>query len=216
MNKINKKQMVSALSVLLAIIFVLSQTGCTASGSITDTVTCVQGQGYSVSVVGHGQITWKRSELQSGSSSSAISSYNLIFNVPSSNLTLNTQSPSQATLTATTDTGYTTSLTVTLQPTTSTTAPVADGYTVYTFALPNSSDVSDWPAVVNQNTNDSVTITSSNTALFDSAGNSGTWMIYLHVNSEQTGPTPVGSISYSDPGNPGGCSGSGSGRQCTS
>jgi hypothetical protein len=138
----------------------------------------------------------------SGTSSSAIAAYNVIWNVPTSDLTLNTQSPVQATLAATTDTNYQASVTVTLSPVTSTTSPVAEGYSVYTFGVKSSTELNNWISEVSANTKSNVNLSFTGNALFNQLGNAGVYTIYVSVSSSQAGVTPMGSATYSDPGTP--------------
>ena len=92
------------------------------------------------------------SDFSGAASSASVAAYRLILSAPS-DAALNTQSPVQATLSATTDRGYTSTVTVTLQLTTSTTQPAAPGDTVYTFLFPSTSTVTNWGAAVQANTN---------------------------------------------------------------
>lgn len=132
------------------------------------------------------------------------SGYTIVINAPSSNFTLDSQNPVQATLTANTDKGYTSSVTVTLQPGASTTAPVASGYTVYTFTVPNTTAVSNWVQAVQQNSSSSAAVSTSVGSVFNDLGSSGTYTFYVQVDSAQTGLLSQGSSTYVDPGYGGG------------
>lgn len=138
-------------------------------------------------------------DVSSAASSSSVSAYRLILNLPS-DVVINTQSPVQATLSATTDTGYTSSITVDLQSTTSTTQPIAAGDTVYTFLLPNTAQVTDWAATVTTNSNSSININSSIISGLNLLGNPGSYSVTVQQVTEGTGLTTVGSLGVTDPG----------------
>jgi hypothetical protein len=177
--------------------FVTFTSGCNTS--VSGGVTVSQSSNGTTTVSGTVTVTWKPvaqdltvSDLQTAESSG----YTVITNVPSSNFTLNSQNPVQATLTATTDQGYTSSVTVTLQPVTSTTSPVASGYAVYTFAVPSSSELSSWVQSVVANSTSSTSVSASVATVFNSQGTSGTYTLYVQVNSSQTGLQTMGSAVY--------------------
>jgi hypothetical protein len=173
------------------------EVGLGASGSVT----CSSGQKCGSEWEIHGVIQFSApAQFASATSQSSIAAYTLIWNVPSSDFTLNTQSPVQAMLTATTDTNYTSSITVTMSPAKSTTAPVAAGYSVYTFSLENSTALSNWVSQVSSNTRSSATFSFSSSALFNLLANAGTYTVYLQVNSSQAGVTEAGSGTVTDPG----------------
>lgn len=153
-------------------------------------------------------------DVTSGGSGSSVAAYRLILNLPS-DVALNISSPVQATLGATTDKGYTSSITVTMQPTTSTTQPVAPGDTVYTFLLPNTSEVTNWASAVVANATSSINVTSSIVSGMNLLGNPGTFTVTVQQITEQTGPTTVGSIGVTDPGSSTGCPPCPPGKPCT-
>lgn len=187
--------LISALTVI--------QVGCTptVSGSASVTVTCHPGSGCNTTAQGTITISdVARASFTSGTSPSSVASYNFIWNVPSSDLVLNTQSPVQGTLTAVTDTNYQSSITLTLSPVASTTQPVEEGYTVHTFGTENTTELSNWISQVSANTKSSVNLNLSGSALFNQLGNAGTYTAYVEVSSSQAGVTPLGSATYSDPG----------------
>ena len=194
------------VGMLLMTMVTVMQIGCdspTVSGGGSATVTCQSHAGCGVAGEGHVTIQFlEPATFASGTSPSAIAGYNLIWNVPTSDLTLNTQSPVQATLTATTDTNYPSSITVTLTPVASTTSPVASGYSVYTFAVESSTQLSNWISEVSANTKSNVNVSLTDTALFNELANAGTYTIYYQVVSSQAGLTTLGSATYSDPGPP--------------
>ena len=164
--------------------------GCVVSGGVQ--VDCASaGHGWSCGASGIVRISPNIATFQGGTSPSSVSAYRLIFNVDPS-WTVNTASPSQATVAATTDTGYTSSITVTLTPTTSTTAPVVSGDSVYTFNLPNTSAFETWAAAVAANTSSALTLTSSQTAVF-TPSESGSFMVYIQTDTVQEGVATLGS-----------------------
>lgn len=128
---------------------------------------------------------------------SALSSgYSVILNVPTSNFSLNQSGTPQATLTASTDQGFTSSTVVTLQPVASTTSPVAAGYSVYTFKVPNTAQLQSWTQQVSQHATSNLALTSNVDTVFDDLGNGNTYTIYAHINSIQTNVVSAGSVSY--------------------
>ena len=138
-------------------------------------------------------------DVSSAASSTSVSAYRLIVNLPS-DVTINTQSPVQATLSATTDTGYTSSITVDLQPTTSTTQPVAPGDTVHTFLLPDTAQVTNWAATVTANSKSTVNVNSSIISGLNLLGSPGSYTVTIQQVTQQTGVSTVGSVGVTDPG----------------
>src|ERR1700689_583356 len=166
----------SIVGVLLISVVTVMQIGCDVSGGVTVDVNCPSGQ--KCQVTGTGTITlsnFVKANFTSATTQSSIAAYSLIWNVPSSDLTLNTQSPVQATLKATTDTNYQSSITVTLSPVASTTSPVAAGYSVYTFGMENSTELSNWISQVSANINSTVNLSLSSSALFNELGKAGAY-----------------------------------------
>ena len=194
------------VGMLLMTMVTVMQIGCdspTVSGGGSATVTCQSHAGCGVAGEGHVTIQFlEPATFASGTSPSAIAGYNLIWNVPTSDLTLNTQSPVQATLTATTDTNYQSSITVTLTPVASATSPVVTGYSVYTFGVESSAALSNWLSEVTANINSTGNLSVSSNPLFNELGNAGTYTVYVQVKSVQAGVTTLGSATYSDPGTP--------------
>lgn len=184
-------------SVLLALI-----AGCTGPSTTTFTVECDQN--------GSCKVTKKQAQngaapqdFSAAASSASVQAYRLILNLPS-DIVLNTSSPVQATLTATTDTGYTSSITVTLQPTTSTTAPVAPGDAVYTFLLPYTSAVANWASAATANANTSINVDTSIISALTLQGIPGTYTVTIQEITEQMGLNTTGSVGITDGGGSGG------------
>src|ERR1700735_2990683 len=180
------------VGMLLMTMVTVMQIGCdspTVSGGGSATVTCQSHAGCGVAGEGHVTIQFlEPATFASGTSPSAIAGYNLIWNVPTSDLTTNTK--------------YQASITVTLTPVASTTSPVASGYSVYTFAVESSTQLSNWISEVSANTKSNVNVSLTDTALFNELANAGTYTIYYQVVSSQAGLTTLGSATYSDPGPP--------------
>ncbi len=125
-------------------------------------------------------------------------SFTIIANAPSGAFALDPNSPAQSTLTATTDTGYTSSVTVTLQQVTSTTVPVSNGDTVYTWSVPSTTALANWQQAVASHTTNSMQVTiSSGLPLLSTA--SGTYTIPVQINSNATGVMDEGSTSITVP-----------------
>lgn len=188
-------------AVVVATVFLVSVSGCSQSVSVSVSGSAKTGVTGTITY----KISWSQQEKGVPASDFAVSQsagYTAIVNAPSADFALDSQNQVQTTLTATTDRGYTSSVTVTLQPVASTTAPVASGDTVYTFALQNTTALNSWVQAVQQNMTSSVTINSSTGAVFDTSQNAGTYTLNVQVNSTQTGMQPIGSVSYADPGPP--------------
>jgi|ERR1700735_175014 len=192
------------VSLMLLFVMTLMQVGCEDSGEVGVTVSCPSNAGKCQVGVTSGIVVSNsvKADFTSGASSSAISAHNVIWNVPTSDLTLNTQSPVQATLKATTDTNYQSSITVTLTPVASATSPVVTGYSVYTFGVESSAALSNWLSEVTANINSTGNLSVSSNPLFNELGNAGTYTVYVQVKSVQAGVTTLGSATYSDPGTP--------------
>lgn len=134
--------------------------------------------------------------------------YTVSIDVPSAELLPQTSTPSQTTLTATTDTGYRSSIVADMQFTGSHPSTAHSGYTTYNFELQPSSSVTGWASSVVQNTSVSLELTGTSTSIFSPQGIPGTYVVYATLSSSQLGSMPVVSTSYSDPGvqsNPGPC-----------
>lgn len=137
------------------------------------------------------------------------STYSVIVHVPSSELSLSGNSIPQATLSATTDSGYTSSVVVDLQPEGSAPSTLVSGYTAYTFSVPQTTTLTNWVDGVNSHTVSSSNIASASSTVFLPAGQEGSYTVYPQVSSSQIGTLSVGSASFSDPGiEKGGCTSS--------
>ncbi len=181
----------------LTALLVATTTGCSVSGSCTVS----GGSGTATS----GSCTIRVSTNATGVTAmdfanAPSSGYSVIVNVPASNFTYDANSTTQTTLTATTDTGYTSSVVVDMQQVASTTAPVADGYAVYAFAAPNTASLQNWVQSVSQHTNQTVTVSSDTLAGFQDLGAAGNYTFYVSISSTQTGTVSVGSTTYRSTG----------------
>ena len=188
-----------------SVLFVLI-AGCAGPSTTTFTVECDQN--------GSCKVTKKQTQngaapqdFSAAASSTSVQAYRLILNLPS-DIVLNASSPVQATLTATTDTGYTSSITVTMQPTTTTTAPVAPGDAVYTFLLPYTSAVANWASAATANANTSINVDTSVVSALTLQGAPGTYTVTIQEITEQTGLGTTGSVGITDGG------GGGTGNHC--
>jgi hypothetical protein len=94
-----------------------------------------------------------------------------------SEFTPNPSSPPQVTLTATTDTGYVSSITVTLQPASTTVAPVNQGDVVYGYSVPSSTALTTWEQNVGANTTSETQISAASTLALTNNGNAGTYQV---------------------------------------
>lgn len=128
--------------------------------------------------------------------------YEVILTVPPNELTPDTSSVAQATLNATTDTGYTSSILVNLTPTGSAPSTLVSGDTDYTYSVPASNALTNWVNTVNQNTNETSSIDASTSTVFTAGGIAGTYTVYVQVTSQQTGTMPAGNATFTDVGTP--------------
>lgn len=188
-------------------------TGCphtsvTASGSYSET--CGGGKPCSTTTTGTVSVTIGGTSKVSGLDPGTIASlspseFTTITSVPASNFLPNPNSPAQSTLTASTDTGYSSSITINLQQVTSTTPPVNSGDAVYTYGIVSSADsqVTQWLQQVAANTNATAEITSVSNLPMTSLGNPGSYTLSGQANSNLTGLVNVGSSTLTVPANNG-------------
>jgi len=188
------KRQFLALSALLA----LPLAGCQHEESIS--VKC--GGGNPCSVEGTIKFTHR---AKTGATPAQLvgapdSGYTVLFHVPDSELTLATNNITQATLTATTDTGYSSAITVDLTPTGSNPSTLVSGDRAYSFVLPPSTALTDWVNTVNNNTMFTNVIDAESGVTFSLSGQEGTYIVYAQVLSTQTGTQPPSSVVFTDPG----------------
>jgi hypothetical protein len=121
------------------------------------------------------------------------------------NFTPNPTSPAQATITASTDTGYQSSITANLEQVTSTTSPVNSGDAVYTYAISSADEtaVNNWINTVANNSSANATLTATSNVPLTSAGIGGTYITTGQGNVVgSTGPLTIGSATTIVPNNP--------------
>ena len=159
------------------------------------------------------KLTTKTGASPNAVSSALSSGYAVIIHVPSGEFSADSSSQPQATLTATTDTGYTSSIVVNLTPTGSASSTLYSGYTAYTFAVQSSSQLTAWVNSVNSHTSSTSTITATSTGSFLGAGDPGEYTVYAQLTSSQTGAiSPASAVVNVAPGSDPACNpGSGPG-----
>lgn len=118
------------------------------------------------------------------------SGYTVIYTLPTNAFSLSTTSTAEATLTATSDSGYTSSTVVTLTPVSATSA---SGYTSYAFSVPDSTALETWVEQVSSNTISTLTFTADTAAFFTPKKTSGTYPASIKISSNQTGIVDEGS-----------------------
>lgn len=178
-------------SAVMCAICLFTCSGC--KGSIGFTPTISHGPtGWTFG--GSGNFTW-----QFGSQDEAqfmavgdptSSSYTFVESVPSV-FTSNSSSPPQITMTATTDNGYTSSITLALQSTSTTVAPVNQGDVVYAWTVPASAALTTWEQNLNANTTSQISISFATSMPFAENGTTGTFPITTIVQ------TPIASATAS-------------------
>jgi hypothetical protein len=124
--------------------------------------------------------------------------YTIIITAPSNELALDPNNPAQATLTATTDTGYTASILVNMTFVSSAPSTLVSGDTDYTFSLPASDALANWVNTVNLNTSKTATVGASSSTTFILSGIPGTYTVYLQIASPQIGKVAIGESTFTD------------------
>jgi hypothetical protein len=141
---------------------------------------------------------------------SSTASSNIVF--PTSQDALNFSPDSSgiptATLVATTDTGYQTSVTVQLQPVSAAINPLNPGDAVYSYAITDSPALETWAQQASQNAQSSVSLAATGSLPFISAQAPGNYTLSGQTTSSVTDPSGVATAIYSvpDPNN-NGCNG---------
>ena len=138
-------------------------------------------------------------------------SYTISISAPSNTYSLNSGATPETTLTATTDTGYSSSITLLLTPVSAVISPVNHGDAVFSFNLPNTPAVNTWVQTVSANTNTSLTLTTSASLPLTMVAGSGTVTASAVLTSNYTGTFNAGStvIVRNAPPSKGGNCGSG-------
>ncbi len=195
-----RKRKLVKLSALL-IVLASPLGGCKVSGTISGSVTCGGGKPCS----GTGTVGITVSSQAGGVTPDVLaagpsSGYSAVIHVPSNELTLSQTGAAQTTLTATTDTGYTTSIVVDMEFTGAAPSTLASGYTAYTFNIPPSDALTNWVNSVNNNTASSAAVVSTTSTAFTPAGQQGSYTVYMQISSDQIGVTSPVSAGFTDPG----------------
>ena len=169
-----------------------------SNGTVTGTVTV------------HIQPTQQAQTISTSDFETAASSnYQIVLQVPSSNFALTSSTAVQTTLTATTDNGSTSSIVVTLQPSSVSPSTTHSGYTAYTFTVQDSSQLGSWIQQTEAQANATLNLSATTDAAFTDLGNPGTYTFYAQISSTQTGTVDAGSATYTRVSPP-------SGGTCTS
>lgn len=197
-------------SALLCIVVLFPMTGCkgttTVSGSASGTYNFSTGQGTATVTVG---VTYQfpHSQAQAQAQAQDIlgfdpASVQVGESIPSA-FTLN-NSPVQAILTGTTDTGYTSTITVMLQPTTPSSGPVNAGDVVYAWAIPSSADMTTWEQQLGANATSGVNVVAKIATPFTGSGTSGNFPISFLVTTSNNPTTIIASTTVIASGGLGG------------
>jgi hypothetical protein len=128
--------------------------------------------------------------------STADGSYTISASAPSSLFSANTSVASTTTITATTDTGYSSTITVSLTPTSPAIAPVNEGDAVFSYNLPNTPAFNSWVQTVAANTNASMTLTSSAALPLQITAAPGSFTVTTVLTSNDTGSVNTGNVQF--------------------
>ena len=184
----------------------LAIAGCKVTGTGSVNASCGGGKPCTVGgTVGISVSNNFRGFAPSDLSGALSSGYAIIVHVPDADVTYSGSSQPQATLTATTDTGYTSSFVVNLTPAGSAPSSLYASYTAYTFNVQPSSQLTAWVNTVNAHTTSTSSMVTVSSTSFEPQGESGTYTIYAQFTSTQTGTVSVGSSSFTDPGSDPSC-----------
>jgi hypothetical protein len=191
-----------ATTLLAVAPMMLTTTGCPkVSGTITTTYTETQSCGpagctTTITFTVGGNINIGGGTGGTTPPKPQASDFTSIVSANAANFTPSPLSPAQATLSATTDQGYTSSITVNLEQVASTTAPVNSGDAVYTYAISSADTtaVNNWVNTVASNSNATANMTASTTVPLASAGIGGSYTTTGQGNTTgATAPLTIGS-----------------------
>ncbi len=196
---LNKRTLVKTLAVLL-LPLALPLGGCKVSGGEINGSESCGPTGCTTTIGGKVNFNSVTGVTPTDLTTALTSGYQIIVTVPSNELKLDPTAIPQATLDATTDTGYSSSILVNLTPVGSAPSTLVSGDTDYTFTVPTTAALTAWVDSVNLNTNETSDIVASTTTVFDNAGVAGTYTAYVQITSLQTGTMPVGNATFTDPG----------------
>jgi hypothetical protein len=171
----------------------VSQVSLQANGSYSSNGTWTAGGNVGIVFVGHSVAS---NVAQSDVSQLPSAGFVVSASLPSSAFSPNPSAQAVTTLTATTDTGYTSSIQVVLQPTAAAINPINAGDAVYSYALSDTPELEAWVATVAANSSSSVTITNDGNLPF--VGTAGDYSIGLQITSVVTDPSSVVTVSYSE------------------
>jgi hypothetical protein len=171
----------------------VSQVAVSGTGSVSSNGTWSAGGTVSAVFVPHSVAS---NIAQSDLSQFPAAGFVVSASVPSSAFSSDSSSQAVTTLTATTDTGYTSSIQVVLQSTAAAINPINAGDAVYSYVLPDTPQLEAWSATVAANTNSSASITSDGNLPFTGTG--GTYTIGLQITSTVTDPSQVATVPYSE------------------
>jgi hypothetical protein len=162
--------------VCAAILFACS--GCSGTVAISPQYTYNTGTGAST-IGASGTFTWKFGSSSNATFQAEVDSisqptYTFVESIPSV-FTSTSSTPPNITITATTDTGYTSSVTLALQSATTTVAPVNQGDVIYAYSVPASTALTTWEQDVEANYTSQVAIAFTTSVPFASNGAPGTY-----------------------------------------
>jgi hypothetical protein len=199
---------------LLVLPLMLSLQGCHVSGgSITGSTTCTDNgpnAGICTSTLG-GTINFQPSSTLASAGTDDLAtmadgSYTLSVSAPGAIYTPAPNATPTATITVTTDTGYTSSIGVVLSPVAPAIAAVNAGDAVYSYNLPSTPDFAAWIQQVSANTNSTMSISSSAGIPLQAAPGSGVVTMTTVLTSNAVGTYNVGNFTTrrfsSNKGNP--------------
>lgn len=182
---------------LFGLLFIV---GCTVSGTVQGSVS-ISSNGTTTGTIGGGVTVSSKAVVGSLDTETFRGipggGYTVSVSAPASDFSADTTDLSNVTITATTDTGYTSSVTATLQQTSPAISPVNPGDVVVSYALPNTTQMNEWIAQVAANSNSSVSISSSAAVPIINQGNPGTYSISSALTSTTVGNYNIGSASFS-------------------
>lgn len=123
-------------------------------------------------------------------------SYVLSVSAPSTQFTTSAGDVAVTTITANTDTGYSSTITLPLTPVNPVVSPANSGDAVYSYNLPSSPQLAAWTQQVTANTSASMDITSTATVPLRSTGTAGSPTLTSTVTSNSIGTVNAGNINF--------------------
>jgi hypothetical protein len=190
-------------SAVVCIVSLFACSGCTGStGMSLSAAYNTQTGATTITTTVSGTITFGGAKANFVSNGDP-TTYSLVNSIPSE-FTPNASSPPQVTLTATTDTGYVSSITLTLQPTSTTVGPVNQGDVVYAYSVPASTALTTWEQNVGANTTEEAQVSAVSTLPLTSSAITGTYQVNAIAQTPSGSSNASTSISLglSGPSNP--------------